>query len=386
MKINFVLWTTSLSGGARAIFEIANRLSERGYDVMIISLGGDHSWFKVKVPVYYVEVPRPLGPIIKAYKALRCICFRGIKANYFDVNRMARRLGLGFQVDLIRILAEASSSFEPDIAIATWYPTALSVWLSCTDRPFYFVQDFPELVQEVDGIYGLRLFESTLRLPFYFLANSTFTRSLILNHNKDAKVTVTGVGVDITTFYPRNVRAVDSQGKPIVMAIIRGIKFKGDEVALKALNMINKELPIHVILVGSSITINKLFNEVKPEFTYSLFEGVDDNDLAKLYSSSDIFIFTSYQESFGLPPLEAMACGTAVVTTNCGGNMDYTMNDYNALVVPPGDPKVVAEAALKILKNDDLREKLIEGGINTARQWTWDKVVNKFEEAIKGDN
>lgn len=293
---------------------------------------------------------------------------------------------MGFQVDLIRILAEASSSFEPDVAIATWYPTAFSVWLSCIDKPLYFLQDFPELVQEVDGIYGLRLFESTIRLPFYFLANSTFTRSLILNHNKDAKVTVTGVGLDITTFYPRNVRAVDSQGKPIVMAIIRGIKFKGDEVALKALNMINKELPIHAILVGSSITINKLFSEVEPEFTYSLFEGVDDNDLAKLYSSSDIFIFTSYRESFGLPPLEAMACGTAVVTTNCGGNMDYAMNDYNALVVPPGDPKGCAEAALKILKNDDLRERLIEGGINTARQWTWDKVVNKFEEAIKGDN
>jgi len=383
IKIVFAMYSTGLAGGVRAIFEIANRLHERGYDISIISLGGDHSWFRVRVPVYYVEVPKPLGLMIKAYKSLRSLRFRGIRANYFDINRWSGKLGLGFQVDLIRILAEAISSFEPDVAIATWYPTALSVWLSCISRPYYFMQDFPELVLEADGSFGLRLFEATLRLPFYFLANSTYTKSLILNHNRDAKVTVTGVGVDIDTFHPRKVKMVDSQGKPVVMAIIRGIRFKGDEVALKALNIINRELPIHVILVGNSITINRLFSEVRPEFTYSLFESVDDDSLAKLYSSSDVFIFTSYRESFGLPPLEAMACGTAVVTTDCGGNMDYAVNGYNSLVVPSGNPEAVARATLRVLKDDKLKEKLIEGGIKTAKSWTWSKVTDKFEGALK---
>jgi glycosyltransferase involved in cell wall biosynthesis len=63
--------------------------------------------------------------------------------------------------------------------------------------------------------------------------------------------------------------------------------------------------------------------------------------------------------------------------------MDYAVDGYNSLVVPPGNPEAVAKAALRVLKDDKLREKLIEGGIKTAKQWTWDKVVDKFEEAIK---
>jgi glycosyltransferase involved in cell wall biosynthesis len=59
------------------------------------------------------------------------------------------------------------------------------------------------------------------------------------------------------------------------------------------------------------------------------------------------------------------------------------IDGYNALLVRPGDPDAVAEAVLKILKDDKLREKLIEHGIQTAKQWTWDKVVDRFEWAIK---
>ncbi|MGC8949527.1 MAG: glycosyltransferase, partial [Thermoprotei archaeon] len=111
-----------------------------------------------------------------------------------------------------------------------------------------------------------------------------------------------------------------------------------------------------------------------------------DEFLAKLYSSSDIFIFTSYKESFGLPPLEAMACGTAVVTTDCGGFRDYAVDGYNSLIVPPGDPKAVADAVIKILRDSKLRERLVEGGLETAKRWTWDKVVNVFEKAIRGED
>ncbi len=268
---------------------------------------------------------------------------------------------LGLHVDLIKVLTEAIIEHGVDVAIATWYPTALSVWLSNVSKPLYFMQDFHELVQEADGIYGLRLFETTLRLPFHFLANSTYTRNIILSYNKEAKVTVTGVGVDLNTFYPRRTRIIDSNGKPIIMAIIRDQRFKGGDVAIRALNLVNKKQPIHAILVGSRRTIDKLFKEVKPEFRYTIFSNVDDETLAKLYSSSDIFIFTSYKEGFGLPLLEAMASGTAVVMTDCGGVRDYVVDGYNSLVVPPGNPEVVANVTIEILRNDRLRDRLIRG-------------------------
>ena len=385
VKVVFALHGTGIAGGTRAIFEVANRLSGRGYDARIIALGGDHSWFNVKVPVHYVEAPRFIRlakPLIRIYKLLKYGTTSVGVANYFDVDGFARLLR--FRADLVRALAEELNEFRADVAIATFYPSALSVWLSNANKKLYFVQDFPELVREIDGEYGLRFIKLTFLLPFHFLANSTYTKNFILSYNKDAKVTIAGVGVDTTTFYPRYTKFVDSRSKPVIMAIIRRAKFKGGDISLKALNIINKEMPIHAILVSEGNTVEKLFSEVKPEFTYTIFKDVDDEKIAKLYSRADVFIFTSYMESFGLPPLEAMACGVPVVTTDCGGIRDYAVDGYNALIVPPGDPKAIANATLKILRDDKLKEKLIEHGIETARQWTWDKVVDRFEQAIKG--
>jgi len=359
VKIAFAMYGIGLSGGVRAIFEVANRLHERGYNIRIIALGGDHSWFRVKVPIYYVNPPRILSLGIKTYKLLRHAKIRKINADYFGIATLMRKLGL--HVDLIKVLTEAIIEHGVDVAIATWYPTALSVWLSNISKPLYFMQDFHELVQEADGVYGLRLFEATLRLPFHFLANSTYTRNVILSYNKEARVTVAGVGVDLNTFYPRRTRIIDSNGKPIVMAIIRDQRFKGGDVAIRTLNLINRKQPIHAILVGDGRAIDKLFKEVKPEFRYTIFSNVDDETLAKLYSSSDIFIFTSYKEGFGLPLLEAMASGTAVVMTDCGGVRDYVVDGYNSLVVPPGNPEAVANVTIEILRNDRLRDRLIRG-------------------------
>ena len=67
---------------------------------------------------------------------------------------------------------------------------------------------------------------------------------------------------------------------------------KGDEVAIRAFNRVYEKIPIHVILVGEHQVIRKLFNKVKPRFTYDVFENVDDVTLAKLYSSADVFVFT----------------------------------------------------------------------------------------------
>jgi len=108
---------------------------------------------------------------------------------------------------------------------------------------------------------------------------------------------------------------------------------------------------------------DKLFKEVRPDIRYTIFSHVDDETLAKLYSGSDVFIFTSYRKGFGLPPLEAMASGAAVVTTDCGGVRDYAVDGYNSLVTQPGDPSAIANAVIKILNNQRLRDSLIQGGL-----------------------
>jgi len=379
MKICFITWNLGIAGGVRAIFEVANGLSERGYSVEILALGGYYNWFDVRVPVRYVSIPPPLNNILSLYRVLRLR-----RKSYYvtAVEGFAKKFG--FHADLIKLLAENIP--KADIHIATWYPTALALWFAeGKSKKFYFLQDFPELVLEVSGKYGLRVFDVTLRLPFdAFLCNSSYTKNLVLERQPNARTIITGIGVNTQVFKPCGSRLMKVKGKGAVMIILRGLKFKGDDVSVKALNIVTQKHPIHALIVGKSSTVKKLFNSVKPQFTYEIFEDVNDYMLAKLYSSADVFLFTSYAESFGLPPLEAMACGTPVVTTDCIGNRDYAINEVNSLIVPPGDVKALAEAVIRVLNSSELRKKLIEGGLRTAEQWKWDSVVDKFEQAIKG--
>jgi len=377
MKIYFVMWSTGLAGGTRAIFEIANRLKDRGYDVRVIALGGNHEWFNVTVPIEYVSPSKRLKILLQFYRVLR---LRKKVYGVLAVESIVKRLG--FHADLIRMLSEHIP--DADAHIATYYPTALSLHLTNTvSRKLYFLQDFPELVEEGGGRYGLRLFELTLKLPFNaFLCVSSYVKDLVTKAQPDARTVITGAGIDTTVFRPRSGR-FRVPGKRTAMFVVRGLRYKGDDIAVEALNIVSSKIPIHTLIVSHRTVVDRLFQRVKPRFTYSVFEGVDDKTLAELYSSSDVFVFTSHVEGFGLPPLEAMACGTPVVTTDCKGNRDYVRDGYNSLVVPPGDPKAVADAAFEVLTNDKLREKLIEGGLETARQWTWDKTVDRFEKTLK---
>jgi glycosyltransferase involved in cell wall biosynthesis len=108
----------------------------------------------------------------------------------------------------------------------------------------------------------------------------------------------------------------------------------------------------------------------------------DDEELARYYRRADVFALPSLQEGFGLPPLEAMACGVPVVTTDCGGVSDFAEDGINCLVVPVKDPQTMAEAMRRILDDRDLAKRFSEAGRKTACQFTWDRMVDKFESLL----
>ena len=70
--------------------------------------------------------------------------------------------------------------------------------------------------------------------------------------------------------------------------------------------------------------------------------------------------------------MEAMMCGTALVTTNTGGSWDYAFNEETALVSPARDPEALAKNLIRILEDDSLRLKLGEMGYQKIRQFSWD--------------
>ena len=103
---------------------------------------------------------------------------------------------------------------------------------------------------------------------------------------------------------------------------------------------------------------------------------VADQDLAALYSLADLFVFPSLYEGFGLPPLEAMACGTPVVCSNTS-SLPEVVGDA-ALTVDPLDVPALAEAMERALADSALREGLVRSGLAQAQRFTWPQAAAKL--------
>jgi glycosyltransferase involved in cell wall biosynthesis len=108
---------------------------------------------------------------------------------------------------------------------------------------------------------------------------------------------------------------------------------------------------------------------------------VPEEDLPMLYSGSCSFVFPSLYEGFGLPLVEAMACGAPVVASN-SSSIPEVVGDA-ALLVPPTQPEAFAEAILRVRSDSDLRNEMIEKGLRRAASFRWDIAARKLLECMR---
>ncbi len=111
-----------------------------------------------------------------------------------------------------------------------------------------------------------------------------------------------------------------------------------------------------------------------------IFPGfVADEDLPALYNLAELFVFPSLYEGFGLPPLEAMACGTPVVTSD-RPSLPEVVGEAG-LMVEATDPEALAEAMERVLTDENLRREMREKGLKQAEKFTWEAAAEKLLEA-----
>ena len=106
---------------------------------------------------------------------------------------------------------------------------------------------------------------------------------------------------------------------------------------------------------------------------------VDDDDLPAVYSGAALFVFPSLHEGFGLPLLEAMACGVPVVTSNVS-SLPEVAGDA-ATLVDPRDGRGLAAAIARLLRDEALHDRLREAGIARARQFSWAATARRTLDA-----
>jgi len=157
---------------------------------------------------------------------------------------------------------------------------------------------------------------------------------------------------------------------------------KNFERLIEAYARIRKELGDKIKLViagGAGWMYEGIFRRVSELGLHDAvcFPGyVADEDLPALYTLADLFVFPSLYEGFGLPPLEAMACETPVVTSNTS-SLPEVVGDA-ALMVDPLDVTVLAEAMQRILSDPALRDAMVRRGVMQARHFTWSRAAEKL--------
>lgn len=285
-RITFVSPTSEVNGGVRVIYQHAALLAGRGHIVTVASLDKDPpTWIVLPPGIRFLAVPNDKADFIEA-------------------------LPVG------------------DVLIATLWTTAPMVASAHASkgRKFYLVQHYESLwagqPDDVDLTYS--------ELPLRKLAVSSWLREILKTRfNEDSALILNGCDFSGKT---HEAKKTQTTGALRIGMLHHTLTWKGTSDGLKAFEAVQKNYPeARLILFGV-----KRPSKLPPGCT-EFHERPSRDELRSLFATLDIFISPSHSEGFGLPALEAMACGVPVVITDSGGCRDYA-NTATSLISPPGDP------------------------------------------------
>lgn len=323
MKITYLVTWGTLNGGLRVICEQTNRLIERGHEVKILTL-------KEESPDWYP-----------------------FRAEITTVPQFEGRIPVS------------------DITVACFAGAALAASRTTEGVPFYFIQAYePRLYGDTEY---RKICDASYQLPLNLLCVSSWLQKLLKDKYLRKSYKIPN-GVNFKQFRPVP-PLLKSPHKKTLMAF-SSVQIKGCLDGIMAFRLVKERFPeLELVMFGSE-------PPPKVDFSMIFFHQPSEEELAGIYSSSDIFISTSLEEGFGLPQLEAMACGVPVITTDSKGVREYAIDGKTALIVPPQDPTKLAQAIIQLLEDDPLRERIAQAGFNKAQEFGWEMAVGQLEEVF----
>lgn len=388
MKINVVLPHFGTSGGIRSVIEITNRLVDRGHEVILITS----------------HVPPSLPHQMASFQSRifrtgrRTLARIGDNLDWLPVRAEKMKiphLEARFDGALERWIPDA------DCTIATAWETAYPVATlgSSKGRKFYFVQHYEiwplwndpscwEAAAEFDGVPSVnmtkvkpddpslrkykRLVDESYDLPLNLIITSEWEEKVLdeLDNDHCGKVKY---GIDFDTFYPDANSEADDM---TILALYRNSTEKGDRQAIEAFERLNKVRPeANYLMFGTEET------QAIPNFV-EFHKDPSQDRIRELYSCSDVLVYPSWVEGYGMPPMEAMACKTAVVSTDVGAVREYSPEEY-VLFVPARETDPIVDAVQELVDNPDEVAEMKRECYEYVQQFTWEAATDQFEAIIK---
>jgi GT2 family glycosyltransferase/glycosyltransferase involved in cell wall biosynthesis len=321
LRVAYVTEGTGVGGGHRDIFEHLNRLAGRGHEVALYTLGEQPEWFELKVPVHCYE--------------------------FYD--------------ELVEELAGLDA-----IKVATWWNTAMPVWRASVVKgiPVYFVQDIETSYYPDDESVRHAVIDS-YRPEFSYMTISGWNRERLQELGLDAELIPPGI--DLECFRER---LEVERRNDMVLALGRTNPLKNLPLTIAAWRALPEPRP-ELCMFG-------IEPELATDEGMRYVESPSDEEVGELFSQATVFVQTSTHEGFCLPALESMATGGAVVCTDAHGNRDFCADGENCLM-PKASREAVSAALGRLLGDPELRERVGRAGVETARQYAWERRIDALE-------
>jgi glycosyltransferase involved in cell wall biosynthesis len=401
MKITFVLLDTGniTSGGLRGIFQHANRLVEKGHEVNIvhplvpfipkaklngnkirkqaslakwqtISLlnnlkkGNKINWFPVKAKLFTIPSCSPNSAwFSEKFMPDADVVFASAWETAAFVNGLSKRKGI-------------KCYFIQHYEIwDVW--NDLSLWKKAEEMepdPNKVVLAMHDIVPTNPKTRALKeQVDATYRMPLNKIVISSWLKELMEEKFREKAEGPCVIGVNFSVYY---MEKTAKAGRRVLMPY-RGAPWKGAEDGLKALSIVREHFPdVEFAVHGAGA------NDALPSWVKN-YGKVPDDELRRLLSSSDVYVVPSWVEGAQSPPLEAMACGCAVVATNVGGIKDYALPDRDVILAPPRSPQLLAEKIIELLSDEVKRKRIADAGHKQIQQFTWEKAATMLEKALQ---
>ncbi len=353
MKISFILSSLWLSGGVQVIIEYANRLTARGHQVTLVA----------PCDAIDARMSDALQP--------------GVVLRRSGVPRGHSRYSLR-TANLAWSLARTVP--QSDVIISTHTPTTVAGFLAGhilrRGKLAWLFADYHEMF--VDRPIELWLMRNALRWHNLAMTLSEYSRQE-LDSYAPGRTCVVGLGLcDPKGLDAARLNARDVAHDPkTILYLGDGRPRKGLADFMAATRLVYQSAREIQLLIVSKEPL-----EIESDVPCEFILNPGRVELARLYATCGVFVSASWREGFGLPPLEAMACGAPVVLTDSGGVREYARHSENCLMVPPRAPEALAEAILCVLSRPELTKQLREAGPRTAAEFTWDTAVDRMEQVL----
>ena len=253
--------------------------------------------------------------------------------------------------------------------------------------PVLFANYYP--ITRIFGYSWVKSVLKTLDYDDYCFSISEHTKQDFIKYSKKLdpdKITVTALAASKNFYHCNNQKLIDltkekyhiPKSKKYIFSLCTLEPRKNLIFAAKAfINWVEKEQISDLVLVLAGSEHECFVKKLEQEFQGSInFEEyivktgyIDDKDLSPLYSAAEFFIFPSLYEGFGLPLLEAMQCGSAVIASN-SSSMPEVVGDAGLYINPKSEPELIADMN-KLYHNPALKNKYAELGLKRAQQFSW---------------